>query len=76
VKGNKYLTENALNESLIGDVDWKNQTNIALIAYDSSFGGNRRYLQLLGSPTLNESNVSMDSFGNNLYVLLNRDDPP
>ena len=76
MKGNKYLTENALYESLAGDVDWKNQTNIALIAYDSSFGGNRRYLQLLGSPTLNESNVSMDSFGNNLYVLLNRDDPP
>ena len=44
VKSNKYLKKNALYKTLIGDADWKNQMNIAFIAYDNNFGGNRRYV--------------------------------
>jgi len=75
VNANYFLNENSLNE-VYADTLLTNQSNIAIIAYDKDFGGNRRYAQLLGSPTLNDTFVSMDSFGNDIYVLTNREDPP
>ncbi|CDW83340.1 proprotein convertase subtilisin kexin type partial [Stylonychia lemnae] len=73
VNTNKYMG-NSLS-ALRANNQYTNQTNIAVVAYDRYYG-NKRYVNLLGDPVLNDSFRGMGTQANFLYVLLKRDDPP